>query len=446
MEKKEARINCSGCGTSYKVKIPVTDKPVSFKCKKCGKVLKLKIKSVPAKSGEPASAPLEPMMEPPPNFETTQLPDSNYYDDRSSEPSSLVPNLETHSFGQALEQPPPVQDKSRRWIVLSGDIVKGPFVDDEIVAMIRDGDVTADTSLRMGERPWIKAAEIANFRDLFPKSEKRANRGPLAAMTLAKDIEAGGKDQPAVPPFYKQLPAIVQYPISGGGWQPLAVFIGIAFVLSTALSFEFLVGLPIALIGWILLYGYLSGLMQFSSRSPASPPPNWDFATAKEMVTQGVKTLLVLVVCSLVPVGILILGVIACFLNSEPLVGYILMALAILVYVASLFVVPASLVVLGSSQKIGTALSPGKIMAIIKGGGQSYRMLAVVSVAAGLICMLAVVAAVFLADIPDIGFFISGVAMALALSYGHFVWFHVLGRFTGENGQLTRQVLSAKAV
>ncbi len=26
----------------------------------------------------------------------------------------------------------------------SGDIVKGPFIDDEIVAMIRDGDVTAE--------------------------------------------------------------------------------------------------------------------------------------------------------------------------------------------------------------------------------------------------------------------------------------------------------------
>lgn len=378
MEKKEARINCSGCGTSYKVKIPVTDKPVSFKCKKCGKVLKLRIKSVPAKSAEPTPAPLDPMMEPPPNFETTQLPDSNDYDNRRGGLSFQASNLEPHSFGQSLE-PPPVQDKSRRWIVLSGDIVKGPFVDDEIVAMIRDGDITADTSLRMGERPWIKAAEVANFRDLFPKSETRSKRGPLASITLVKDTEVGEEHLSSVPPFYKQLSAVVQYPISGGAWQPLAVFIGIAFVLCTVLSFQFLVGLPLSLIGWILLYGYLSGLMQFSSHSPASPPPNWDFGAAKEMVTQGGRTLLVLLVCSLLPVGVLILGTIACFLNSEPLVGYILMALGILVYVASLFVVPASLVVLGSSQKIGTAFSPGKIVALIKGGGRPYRMLAVVS-------------------------------------------------------------------
>lgn len=60
--------------------------------------------------------------------------------------------------------------------------------------------------------------------------------------------------------------------------------------------------------------------------------------------------------------------------------------------------------------------------------------------------MLTAVAAMFLVDVPDIGFLVAGLAMALVLSYGHFVWFHVLGRFAGENGQLTRQVLSAKAV
>jgi hypothetical protein len=445
MEKKEARIKCSGCGSSYKVKIPVTDKPVSFKCKKCGKVLKLRIKSVSPEADVPPAPSFQTAMESPPEFETSQLPDSDAYDDRSQGSSASGPTLEPHFFGQAAEQPPPAQDKSRRWIVLSGDIVKGPFIDDEIVAMIRDGDVTAETSLRMGERPWIKASEIANFREMFPESRRDSKKGPLESMTLVDSIDDSEEGKPSGPPFYEELPAIVQYPVSGGGWQPLAIFAGIAFVLCVALSFEFLVGLPLSLIGWIILYGYLGTLMQFSSQSPASPPPNWNFGAAKEMAAQGGKILLVMLVWSFLPVGILVLGMIACFLNSAPFVGYILMALIVLVYAASLFMVPAVLVVLDSSQKVATAFSPGKTMALVKMGGQSYRMMALVSVAAGLICMLTVVLAMFLVEIPGVGFLVSGLVMALVLSYGHFVWFHVLGRFAGENGKLTRQVLSPGA-
>jgi predicted RNA-binding Zn-ribbon protein involved in translation (DUF1610 family) len=450
MEKKEARIKCSGCGSSYKVKIPVTDKPVSFKCKKCGKVLKLRIKSVSPEADAPPAPSFQTTMESEPEFERTQLPDSDAYDDRAQGSSVSAPTLEPHFFGQAAEQPPSAQppsaqDKSRRWIVLSGDIVKGPFIDDEIVTMIGDGDITAETSLRMGERPWIKAAEIANFRDLFPEMRRESKKGPLESMTLIDTTDAAEEGKPSGPPFYEELPAIIQYPVSGGGWQALAIFAGIAFVLCAALSFEFLVGLPVSLIGWIILYGYLGTLMQLSSQSPASPPPNWNFGAAKEMAAQGGKILLVVVVCSLLPVGILVLGMIACFLNSAPLVGYILMALIVLVYAASLFLVPAALVVLGSSQNVATAFSPGKIIALVKMGGQSYRALALVSLAAGLICMLTVVLAMFLAEIPDVGFLVSGLVMALVLSYGHFVWFHVLGRFAGENGKLTRQLLSPGA-
>ena len=193
--------------------------------------------------------------------------------------------------------------------------------------MIRDGDITAETSLRMGERPWIKAAEIANFRELFPEFRRDPKKGPLESMTLIDATDTAEEGKPSGPPFYEELPAIIQYPVSGGGWQALAIFAGIAFVLCAALSFEFLVGLPVSLIGWIILYGYLGTLMQLSSQSPASPPPNWNFGAAKEMVAQGGKILLVVVVCSLLPVGILVLGMIACFLNSAPLVGYILMAL-----------------------------------------------------------------------------------------------------------------------
>jgi hypothetical protein len=297
----------------------------------------------------------------------------------------------------------------------------------------------------MGERPWVKAAEIPNFRELFQLSPKETKKHPLDSMTLVDDTGVAEKDKPSGPPFYEQLSAIIQYPISGGGWQPLAIFAGIAFVLCAALSFEFMVGLLASLVGWILLYGYLGSLMQSSSRSPASPPPNWNFGDAKEMVAQGGKILLVLLVCSLLPVGILVLGMIACFLNSEQSVGYILMALSILIYAVSLFIVPAALVVLGSSQKLAAALSPGKIMALVRKGGRPYRMTALVSLAAGLICMVTAVLAMFLVDIPDVGFLVSGLVLGLVLSYGHFVWFHVLGRFAGENGKLTSQVLSPKA-
>ena len=79
MEKKEARIKCSGCGASYKLKIPVTDKPVSFKCKKCGKVLKLKVK--PSSEGARGQTVEESSKQP--EFETTQLPDAGDYQDRS---------------------------------------------------------------------------------------------------------------------------------------------------------------------------------------------------------------------------------------------------------------------------------------------------------------------------------------------------------------------------
>src|SRR5271157_2547339 len=74
MEKTEARVKCSGCGTHYKLKFPVTDKPIRFQCKKCGKVLTLRIKP-PAQT-----APIQPTHPQPapqvmPQLETTQLQD-----------------------------------------------------------------------------------------------------------------------------------------------------------------------------------------------------------------------------------------------------------------------------------------------------------------------------------------------------------------------------------
>ena len=118
MEKKEARIKCSGCGSSYKVKIPVTDKPVSFKCKKCGKVLKLRIKSVSPEADAPTAPSFQTAMDSEPEFERTQLPDSDAYDDRAQESSVNAPTLEPHFFGQAIETAPvctgqePAMDRS----------------------------------------------------------------------------------------------------------------------------------------------------------------------------------------------------------------------------------------------------------------------------------------------------------------------------------------------
>jgi hypothetical protein len=459
MDKKEARITCSGCGTSYKLKIPVTEKPVSFKCKKCGKVLKIRIAATagqapsPPTAAPPAPAPdpeMAPTFDDVPLFETTQLPDTGYSSPGSTSESDFhdqIQGLEDHVFSQSTERPPPSREDGpvRRWIVLSGDMVKGPFSDDEIVSMIKDGDVVADTSLRRGERPWVKACEIAVFRRYFPRGSLQS-AGPLASMKLL-DEPAGKKGETKLGPrpFLSSVGALLPYPVSGGNWQSLAIFLGIAFVLSSVLSLEFWVGLPLNLLGWTLLYGYLAGLMHDSGRSADGAPPPWNFSQAKTMITEGVGVLAVLLVYCMVPTVILLLLMIASFLNSMTGLGYVFMALTVLAFAGSLFVAPAALVILEKSGKLGTALNPGRIMEIVKIGGQPYLVLSAFSIAAGLSVMLVTILAVFLGDIPDAGFLVAGFVMALALSYGHFVWFHVIGRFSGENAKLTTQVLAKTA-
>ncbi len=440
MEKKEARIKCSGCGTSFKLKIPVTEKPVSFKCKKCGKVLKIRIKGPEPEAMAPAP---EPPPETPisemPEFETTQLPEIGDYHDTSAPPGSLkTPSVvESHFFAQSVPQPPPSDDVRRRWLVLADEMVRGPYTDEEIVTMIHNGEITAETSLRMGERPWVKAVEISNFRELFPPSQ-RALRAPLASITLLDKVPQEEDDQGPVSgrPFYAELPAVIPYPVAQGQWQPLAIFVGITFVLSALLSLEFFVGLFLNLIGWALLYGYLLTVMQQSKQSPQSPPPEWDFPRAKDMLVSGAKVLAVFLVYSLVPVTIFLALMMAFFLNDLAILGYVFMLLTLLVYAASLFILPAALLVMGNTGDIGVALNPGKALSIAKGGGQPYQMLAAVSVAAGFACMLVTLLAVFVVDIPIAGFVIAGLLMAAVFSYGHFIWFHVLGRFSRENPKL----------
>jgi predicted RNA-binding Zn-ribbon protein involved in translation (DUF1610 family) len=460
MEKKEARIKCSGCGASYKLRIPVTEKPVSFKCKKCGKVLKIRI--APAQPPSALATPPPPPAAPPQpetaptigddlQFETTQLPDADYFNDQAPAAQSgfqeQLQGLETHSFSQAKEETltPKTEGPVRRWIVLSGDMVKGPFSDDEIVSMIRDGVVDSETSLRMGERPWIKASEIAVFRQYFSRGAQPAG-SPLESMTLLDTpIEKPNKSFVAPRPFYSGLGALAPYPLSRGGWKSLVVFLGIAFALCSVLSFDFLIGLPVSFAGWILLYGYLASLMHESGRGPGRPP-SWNFSRIKNMVVEGIEILIILLGYCMFPVGALTLLMIAAFLNAMPALGYACIAAIVVVYAVTLFVVPAALVIFEKSRKLAPALNPGKFLQVVKRGGQPYRVLSLISIIAGLAMMLATIGAVFLVDIPDAGFLVAGFVMALVLSYGHFLWFHAIGRFSGENEKLTSQILAKKTV
>ncbi len=505
MEKKEARIKCHGCGTTFKLKVPVSDKPINFTCKKCGKVLKIKLKASPTEAPAPPPKPkasqpviesnqmgdfadddfgsldsnqmpsgeheVAPQFDDTPissedrkKFETTQLPEFEDGEDAGVDLSAPPPSqfetgpLDDLELTQLPDQgpyqntagSPPLAtqapddsqeavaagDGNRRWIVLDEDLIKGPFSDEEILEMIQQGEVRADTSLRMGERPWIKASEIANFRKYFHVEPRPSADSRLAQFSLLdqepEDAVHGGSGKP----FYTELGSILPYPVGRGNPVPLAIFAGIVFVLSTILSLEFLIALPINLIGWIILYGYLSQLMNYSKQYPAKAPPAWDFSRVKEMGAGGIMVLLVLLVYSLVPVTVSLLLMIFFFLNSMAELGYAFIGLTVIFYVASLYFVPASLLIVEHSGNLGAALNPMKILAVIRKGGKPYRMLAAVSIAAGLACMAITILAVFLTDIPAAGFVVAGLLMALVLSYAHFIWFHVLGRFSSENKQL----------
>ncbi len=425
MEKKEARIKCSGCGTSFKLRIPVTDKPVSFKCKKCGKVLKIKI--VTNEEPPPPPEQLE--------FETSQLPELENYHDAPSPPTNLrQPSVvESHFFAQSVEHPPPSADSKRRWLMLADEMVKGPFTDEEILDMIREGEITAETSLRMGERPWVKAIEISNFRELFPSSQ-RGLRPPLTAITLLDQEKTASFS--TAQPFSVDFQKLLGYPVSEGKWQGIAVFAGIAFVLASTLSFDFLIGLPLNLIGWSILFGYLFTLMEQSKTAPTAPPPAWDFKKAKDLLLSGAKVLAVFSVYCLVPLTVLVSFMVAFFLNDMALLGYLSFVVLVLVYSGTLLIVPAALLELGNSKQLVAALNPMKAITLIKKSGKPYQTIALVSLAAGLACMIASLVAVFLTDVPVAGFLVAGLIMAAVFSYGHFIWFHVLGRFLKENSKM----------
>ena len=146
-------------------------------------------------------------------------------------------------------------------MVLADEQVKGPFNNDEITDMIKTRFINSETSLRMGQRPWIKAAQVPDFRFLFPEIDSGLDQ----SAQIRSAHENGEHPETLIGSVKAQLIHAIPYPFSGGNWQPLAIFAGIAFVLSIVLVFDFVIGLPVAIIGWILLFGYLADLMKTSS-------------------------------------------------------------------------------------------------------------------------------------------------------------------------------------
>jgi hypothetical protein len=433
MEKKEARVKCSGCGTHYKLKFPVTDKPIRFQCKKCGKVLALRVKP-PAQTAPVRPSAPEPAHQVMPELETTQLPDWQEFDEAPAQGG-----LEQTKAADATPTPSQsVTPEDRRWLVLSDEEVKGPFNNDEIADMIKTRFISSETSLRMGQRPWIKAAQVPDFRDLFPESQASPGESHQDRSAPAKSKKAGHPKE-ATGSVKEQLLHAIPYPFGGGHWRPLAVFAGIAFALSAILAFDFLIGLPLSIIGWILLYGYLADLMTTSEGSSEDPPPPIDFSRIREMIGPGVKVFSVLAAYSLIPVSISLLFMIAFFLNGMEMLGYVFLLFTLVIYGVSLLLVSAGLIILRQSQHLGKALNPSKIIALAL-SGKSYTRLASVSITIGLVCMLAVLAAVFIVDLLPMGFLFAALIMGLVLSYGHFVWFHLLGEYSKENNAVTRQV------
>jgi hypothetical protein len=126
------------------------------------------------------------------------------------------------------------------------------------------------------------------------------------------------------------------------------------------------------------------------------------------------------------------------------MIGYVFMLIAVAIYAATLFIVPAGLVILAKTESLGSALSPPRLLTLIKRGDKPYLMLAVISVVIGLVCMLVVLSALFLVELSNMAFAVVGLLMAVAFTYMHFIWFHVLGRYAGENSKLVNELLASE--
>jgi predicted RNA-binding Zn-ribbon protein involved in translation (DUF1610 family) len=440
MEKKQVRLTCRGCGTAFKLKVPVTSKPVSFKCRKCGKVLKIRMR--PAAREEAPASPRQKTSDSMPELLRNQLPDSDDFKNSRMEIDSRLRTpsaVEVQFPGHAQDASAVTGPRDRRWVMLSDDTIRGPFTNDEIRAMIVKGEVVPSTSIRLGDRPWIKAGDVPEFAQQFrggPKPEKSGAEDGIRSVAEREQTDGLANGEASVP-FYEDLRSVIPYPFRGGNCRPIAVFALIAFALSSVLCLNFTVGLVINLIGWIFLYGYLATLIRHTVESPEDPPPAWQFSQVKDLGITGSKVLAVLLAFALVPVSLCLLAMIGFFLNSMPTLGYIFMGLTVLVFAASLLVIPASIVMLSTSGNLGQSLSPSRVVGMIKKTSPTYLMLAVFSVVTGMVCMVVTIVSLFLVEIPAAGFLVAGLLMALVFSYGHFVWFHVMGRFSGENQDVT---------
>ncbi|MEW6348901.1 MAG: DUF4013 domain-containing protein [Thermodesulfobacteriota bacterium] len=392
----------------------------------------------PALAGPaPTPGPVEPEFK----FETTQLPEEGSYPAAPTplqalqKTPSVVESLQTGAIGQDA-----ASAESRRWLTLVNEEVRGPFTNEELRAMIENGSVAPDTSLRMGERPWIKASQVPAFRRLFA-ARGDLIAGKLGPISLADKM--GEEEEDSDAPFSLSIGSVLPFPLGDGtNWQPFAIFTGIAIVLCTVLSLEFMIGLVVSIAGWIVLYGYLGVLMQNSMKFPTSPPPQWDFKNIAGIAGQGATVFLVLSIYSLIPVTICLLLMITCFLNGMSLLGYIFLAVTVLVYAGSLFLVPAGLALAEISGNLGVAINPSKPVALIKKAGSSYMQVAGASVAIGLVLMVTAILGILLSDIPGVGFVVVGLLMGAVFSYGHFVWFHVLGLFSRAGARMVGQVVS----
>ena len=319
-----------------------------------------------------------------------------------------------------------------------GEQVTGPYKSSEIAEMVKNGAIHPETSIRMGERPWVQAMQVPDLRRLFPREVLNA----IADRSDDKSTEPVAQTKQKVRigsarPFYQDFGALVSYPVARGNWEPLAIFAGITFVLSSLLCFNFLIGLPLNILGWILLYGYLAQIMDSSSRLPEAVPPDWDFSRVAEMIQEGGKIFIILALVSLLPLTILLLMMIAGYVNGFNLIGFLSMVLIPVVFLISLCFVPGSLIRHYSNQSIGSAINPPKLISLVFTGGKPYGAIMLLSIILGLLCMMITLLSVFLTDLPGLGFIIAGLAMAAVFSLAHFIWFHAMGRLIQENKKLT---------
>jgi hypothetical protein len=111
------------------------------------------------------------------------------------------------------------------------------------------------------------------------------------------------------------------------------------------------------------------------------------------------------------------------------------MTAVVLVYIASLFPLAASLANLNRAGSLTAALNPVSAVSLLFRAGASSITLAAVTAAVGVLILTIIILSVYVTDIP-LGFVPAGILLGLILAYGHIIWFYVIGRFTAETANL----------